>query len=78
MADNLVDTRADTPRELVVPEGTRVRVTLDALVVHDLINLERRDSRTDRRGGNVQHFAGELFVCQRMWCQIDPIRSGQP
>lgn len=66
MTDDLVDTRTDTPREFVVPEWTGVRIPFDTFFMHDLINLERCDSRSNRRCCDIQNFSGELqTMCKK-------------
>ena len=60
MADHLVHGGADRPRELVVTERGRVRIALDALVVHDLVNLDRGDAWPDVRSRNVEYLPCEL------------------
>ena len=60
MANDLVDRGADASREEAIAERTRVGLAFDALGVHNLVDFERCDSRSDRRGRNVEHFACEL------------------
>jgi len=52
--------RAHAPREHVVAEWTGVSVALHALVVNDLINLERCDPWPDRSCGDVENLTSEL------------------
>lgn len=60
MTDHLIHGSAHRPRELVVPERGRVRVALNALVVHDLVNLDRGDAWPNVRSRNVEHLPCEL------------------
>lgn len=60
VTDDLVDARADASREAVVAQGRRVGVSLDAGVVDDLVNLERRDARPDCRRRKVEDLSRQL------------------
>ena len=60
VADDLVHGCANAPREVAVVQRTRVRVALHAFVMHNLVELECRDSRPDGGGGDVEDLSCEL------------------
>jgi hypothetical protein len=62
VADNLVDTGADTLGELDVVERGRVRVSFYAFLVAYPIELIGGDTWSDVSGRSVQDFSRQLFV----------------
>lgn len=59
--------RADRFRELTVVQRRRVRITLDACVVHNLVDVIRRNAWFDSRRCDVEDFSGKLMVKQHRW-----------
>jgi len=62
VANDLVDTDADTLRESVVVERGRIRVPLDALLVADPIELVTGNAWSDMRCRCIQYFSRELDI----------------
>lgn len=82
VADDLVDTGADTSREAVVPERRGIRVPLHTKVVDYPVELERRDTRPNVGRRDVKNFASELTQsfnrCQDLDEGVKTYRTDRP
>lgn len=60
VTDDFVDRCADGAWEFVIAEWRGIRVSLDAFIVNDPIQLEGRDARANVGSGDVENLAAEL------------------